>query len=143
MEPYQRLILHVLLCINAYEDVKHRKIEWKSVLSFGAAGIFLQSGTGLEGLKEALFGMVPGVLLLLVAKLSREAVGYGDGFLVTAAGIYAGLQKTFELLLGAVIAAAVYGTLMLVRRKADRKTELPFVPFVLFSYVGGMLIEKI
>lgn len=143
MELWEHLVLHALLCVNAFEDVKEKKIAWKMVLAVLAAGLVLRLIQGRSALLEALWGVLPGVMLLLIGKLGKGAVGYGDGILVAAIGIYAGISDTFELLLGAMAAAAAMGAVLLIGKRGTVKTELPFAPFLLWAYVGGMLIGRI
>lgn len=143
MGLWKRLILLFLLGWNAFADIKSRKIEGKIVLAGGAAGLLWCLTHGLPGLQQAVLGMLPGALLLLIGKLGKEAVGYGDGLLVTVVGIYAGVRNTFWLLLGALTAAAVAGCVLMLCGRGTVKTELPFVPFLLAAYVGGTFIGKI
>lgn len=143
MGLWERFVLLFLLGWNTFTDMRSRRIEGKSVLIGGTAGLLWCLAHGLPGLRQAVLGMLPGALLLLIGKLGKEAVGYGDGLIVAVIGIYAGLWDTFGLLLGALTAAAVTGSLLLICGRGTVKTELPFVPFLLAAYVGGTFIGKI
>ena len=54
-------------------------------------------------------------------------------------GLFLGLWDNIRLLMGALWSVAVIAIILLIIRKADRKKELPFVPFLLLSYVGMMI----
>ena len=144
-----------LLAINAWWDWKWREIRTGSLLFFGSAGFLLKGvcdlSAGCEsGLStftqnfcawpELLGGIAVGVLLLLFAVLSKGAVGKGDGLLLCVTGIYLGFEKNLALLLGALLLSGFFSALLLAARKAGRKTELPFAPFLLAAYAGGVLI---
>ena len=46
----------------------------------------------------------------------------------------------FLMLLGAVFSSAVYAGILLVILKKNRNTEIPFVPFLLMGYLGGVIL---
>ena len=71
---------------------------------------------------------------------SRGAIGRGDGYLLCVAGVYLGIAGTLSLLSGALFLCAIWSLLLLAIKKAGKKTEIPFVPFLLAAYVGGLLI---
>ena len=54
-----------------------------SVVGFGV-GLLLRILSGTAALAEILPGFIPGLLCLLIAKLSKESIGYGDAFMLIA-----------------------------------------------------------
>ena len=80
----------LLLLINGILDWRKGEISLVSLLSFGAAGIGLNVWLGYQSLLEAAGGAGLGILLLLTAFLTGEAIGFGDGFLLCVTGIYLG-----------------------------------------------------
>lgn len=86
------------------------------------AGYFLSS---LLGFAFAL------ILLLLVAKLSKNGLGMGDVKLFSAIGFSLGLYGVFFTLFFALLCSAVTGLVMLLARRGTLKKLLPFGPFIL------------
>ena len=130
-----RLILLAFLFIAAWLDRRTEEIPLFLPGAGIAAGILLRFLTGPVGVLEILLGFLPGLLLLVLAFLSKQAVGYGDGAVFLAAGAFLGLEKTAWLLAGALIAAGMAAFWFLLFRKQSGKRSLPFVPFVLAGYV--------
>ncbi len=80
-------------------------------------------------------GAGAGLLLLGVARLTGEAVGYGDGWLVMALGIYLGLWGLMEVLAAAWVLLAAAAAVCLVKKKWSRKAVLPMTPFLTAGFV--------
>ena len=124
-------ILLLFLLINAWHDLKDRIIVPRISLWFGAAGIvwhLLQPGPGVL---ETLAGILPGLVLFSVSVVFPEELGRGDGYVLMACGIWLGAADTMELLITAFILAGAVSLLLLLFRRANRRTSLPFIPFLL------------
>lgn len=80
------------------------------------------------------FGLL---LLLLLSFLTRHGIGYGDVKLFAWIGFSMGLLDAYSILFYSALAAAVIGTYLLLTKKAEKKTELPFAPFV---YIGCYMV---
>lgn len=122
----------VLLC-NAVRDIRTRKIFLPLSVLYGVAGLILELVTREGGLREAasglLFSCIPGVLFLLLARISEEKIGYGDGILVLVFGIGLGLYENLFALQAALLLAGVTSLVLLVLKKVRKKDTLPFAPF--------------
>lgn len=119
--------------VAALFDVRTKKIPVPMISA--AAGcsalagvLFLRNGTCTP--QELAASLVPGMVLLLVALLSGEAIGYGDGLLLLATGPLFGWQKMLLCIPAALLLTTIASVLLLVMKKADRKTKIPFVPFL-------------
>ena len=120
----------LFLTICGIEDLRKKEISW--ILILGGAGIagFLQGYGADIQLGQCIGGAAVGMLLTGVAFLTREAIGYGDGAVTAIAGTMLGLSMIVEILLTALGAAAVVSAVLLILKKAGRKKELPFIPFL-------------
>ncbi len=136
----RKLLVLVLLAFNAWSDVRERQI---SLLISGIAGVggLLLILIGNISVKEAAMGACIGAILLLLSILTRDAIGFGDGLLIVVTGCYLGGKDNLLLVGGGFFLAAIFGMSVLIIKKADRKKEFPFVPFLLLSYIG-MLFWK-
>lgn len=110
---------------------------------YGAAGVVAFACGDEKDVIALAGGLATGAYLLVCSLLTKEAVGIGDGFVVTAVGIWMGGGKTLAVLMGGFVLAAVFGIASICARKATGKTELAFVPFFTMSYaifyIGGFL----
>ncbi|RGS77931.1 prepilin peptidase [Coprococcus sp. AF21-14LB] len=85
-------------------------------------------------------GMIPGVLFLILSCMTREGVGYGDGWIVLILGVVFGLWKTVYICMIALFGmacAAIFGMSFL---HWDKKKRLAFVPFLAVGCLGVILI---
>ena len=73
------------------------------------------------------------LFLGLICLLKKEHFGLGDFKLLCVCGFFVGMPGIFYLFFRGLVAAALYGLVQMGRRKADLKTEFPFVPFLLFG----------
>ncbi|HEV3291245.1 MAG TPA: A24 family peptidase [Streptosporangiaceae bacterium] len=133
----------------AFIDARQRRLPDVLTLPFypacllllAVAAPFLPGGSGRFG--HALIGMAAAVaffgLLLLV---SPAGIGLGDVKLAGPLGAYLGWLGAAAFvtgLLAAWLLAAVTAIGLLLARRATRKTEIPFGPFLVAGTVGVVL----
>lgn len=85
-------------------------------------------------------GLLVGGLFLGLAFVTREAVGRGDALVILGLGAFLDWQQLMGTLFLALMACAPVALVLLVVFRKDRRTELPFVPFLLLGYAGGLLL---
>lgn len=133
------IILVILLGISSYTDIRNRKISMRLLLAFGilAIPIWIEKlyTNGIFEVSTILISILPGLLLLLLGKATRESIGYGDGYLLILIGIYIGFIRTVNILIMALFLTAIISIFLLIFCKANRRMELPFIPVVLVSYL--------
>lgn len=136
-------LLWIYLVVNTISDIRTKKVNvlWSLLFTFGGIMLFV---CGQEkDILSFIGGFLTGISLLFLAYVSKEAVGWGDGFVVTAVGIWLGFGRTLMILMGGLLLAAGYGLIKIMLKKADRKSELAFIPFFSLAYsllyAGGML----
>ena len=125
----------IFLVLCTVTDLRRKQIWWPFALLFlvGSALIHLlcRDAKGIS----LLLCLLPGGLLLLTAWLTHEAIGYGDGWVVAACGAALGFQTVLEMLLLALLFAAAWSGILLLKKKAGRGDSFPFVPFLLAAHV--------
>jgi len=131
------LMFGALTGLSAY-DLKTRQIPVPVVVFLGIAALIYRLSTG-GGIPESVLGLLPGIGLLLVSVCTRESIGTGDGMVLCAVGLFCGLRQTMAVLGMALIISAVLAMVLLVLRRAGRKTELPFLPSLLAGYLLNLL----
>jgi leader peptidase (prepilin peptidase)/N-methyltransferase len=86
-------------------------------------------------LGRAILGALVTVLTLyLLAVLSKDGMGMGDVKLAGALALVLAWQSWMSLFLamaGAFMLSAVFGLILLALRRASRRSELPFGPFLI------------
>lgn len=82
-----------------------------------------------------LSGGLIGAFFMIISKITRESIGSGDGILLIATGVNLGIYVNIMLVLGGFILAFCCSIILICFKKAKRNTTIPFVPFLLLSYV--------
>ena len=128
-----------VLGILAWQDRKEMSVSKKFLF---LAGIFAVLGRSLVvnreiALQEWGLSILPGLLLLGIGWLSRWQIGSGDGVVILVMGLWLGCRKTFIILLLGMFLCSIFCGALVVFRKAGRKTEVPFVPFLWIACLMG------
>ncbi len=97
----------------------------------------------INELKFSGFGLLlGGGILLLSYFVSKHGIGMGDVKMYSVIGLIYGFNNTFSILIVTLFAMFVTGIVMLITKKADRKSSLPMAPFtglaLLFCYCIGI-----
>lgn len=139
------VILLVYLIVMAVWDVMHRRISLEVSLVTAVFLAILRMveiwNTG-ETLPTAFLGVLTGVFLLFVSYVSQGGIGAGDGLVFVIMGLVLHVWENSMVLLMALTLSGVVGGSLLVLRCVQRKSMLPFVPFVLCGY-GVMFLWRI
>lgn len=89
---------------------------------------------GTESLSQILFGMLPGVLLLVVAAVTKKA-GWADGIVLLIMGLLTGLWECMACFMVSLIAMSAVSLPLLVLRKLGKNATLPYIPFLCAGYL--------
>ena len=84
---------------------------------------------------DGLLSMGVGGVVAVMSVLSRGKMGMGDGLLILAMGSVLSVGELLALLL-----CGIYAGLQLCVFKKKRDEEIPFAPFLLAGYLGGMFL---
>lgn len=136
MEHY--LVLGFLV-MNAWTDICYRKVSLWSIALFSLVEIVYQ-WTCQREFSTMLLGLIPGLILLIISKATREALGMGDALLMLVLGLYLGLQEAIDVLMLGLFCAAVWAGVLLIVKRKKRGYEFPFVPFLLLGYIGRWIL---
>ena len=92
------------------------------------------SSAGLP-LWTALLPLLPGLLALLISRLSREALGLGDGLFLLIAGLYLQMHSMLLLLLSGILVGFLVSAVLLIHGhihgRSMRKVCFPWIPCTL------------
>jgi leader peptidase (prepilin peptidase) / N-methyltransferase len=80
-------------------------------------------------------GIVAFGLMKLLILISKRQVGGGDLALMTVTGFFAGINSFFSILFVSIVLAGMFSLLLILLKKGNKKTEIPFAPFILLATV--------
>lgn len=106
-------------------------VYYVGILLLTAGGYNLITGE-ISGL-QMLMGAFLGAIFFLIGKYTKEQLGYGDAWIITALGILMGISGQLSIVLLAFILAGVLSTVLLLIKRKKGTYQIPFVPFLLFS----------
>lgn len=78
---------------------------------------------------------------MLFSRLSGEQIGYGDGFVIGITGLYIRGKGAVTLFLTGLLLCAFCMVILLVTGKIHKKTELPFLPFLMMGFAVQILFQ--
>lgn len=136
------LVLAVGLIGLGIEDLWKKQISSLPLLLMAVAGGGISLALGDWGDWTALWRLLPGGVMLLLAWLTRESIGYGDGFVVLCLGCFLDFWKIVDICMAALTLSGFVALFMLLVKKKNRKTQMPFVPFLLVGYGMQLLLSR-
>lgn len=136
---YQFLLTGAVLAVCSYTDIRYRKIYgWIAGIYFLLALIGHLAKGSMSPLELAL-GLMPGSFCFLVSWGTRQSLGYGDSILIAICGVSLGFWPCLLVSITAFFWSGIWAMVLFCFRKADRKKEIPFAPFLFL----GVVIQKI
>ncbi len=130
-----------MLLIQSYWDMRYKEIPVIVTIIGGIAG-FIWSLLKQRIPIEILYALIPGMVCLALGKITGQAIGYGDGFLLCAMGMYVSCEVLLSIVMHACILAGAAALALLVFRRKRGKDQIPFVPFLLVSSVLYCVLEE-
>lgn len=127
-----------LVC--ALFDLKIREIPVWIMALFSISVVIGSLICGCEAIGSRIAGLIMGIFFLFLSKWTKEAIGYGDSWLITLLGIYLGVEKLLWVLFIASFLAAIASLYQMWRQNWNRNGSLPFVPFLSMGAVGVILL---
>ena len=129
-----KICMTVLLVINTWTDIRKKEICLPVLFIFLAGGI-------LWRIRQAgIISMGIGVFIILIALISGGMVGFGDGLLILTMGSVLEVGELAGILCGALLLCGIYSGIEYLMLKKSRSEEIPFVPFLLIGYLGGIFL---
>ena len=81
----------------------------------------------------AALSVIPGAVFWFISLVTREKVGYGDGWMLVMIGLFVGIWKCFLILLIGLISESVIVLALLALQRISSDRKIPFAPFLLFG----------
>ncbi len=135
-------VICILFCLSLPDYYKQKIPLWmigiSCVIAIVLRTILFFLGETDINLMGFVAALLPGCVFLLLAFVTREQIGYGDGMILTIIGILYPIWRVMVVTGIALLIISVMSIVLLVLKKGNRYTRLPFVPFLFL----GSLIEN-
>lgn len=141
------LVVIVLLVFSAVFDFKYMILpDFSTVILIiiALAGVFFDEKNIIPYMLSA--AAASGFLLILNLITRGQGMGMGDVKLAIFMGLFLGPEKTILALYMAFIVGAIWGIIFMIFKKANRKSQIPFGPFMIFGFLiswwfGNFILE--
>lgn len=128
---FSNVILIAALLLISIIDVRSKIIPNKLIIMIIAVGVITLVLDNNSSIINALLGfIICGGIIAIISFITKGDIGMGDAKLFACIGIFFGLQTTLGIMLTATMISGLAGLTLLALGKANRKTVLPFAPFV-------------
>ncbi|MBQ1194289.1 MAG: prepilin peptidase [Lachnospiraceae bacterium] len=129
--------LIIYLALLSLFDIKDKRLPL-SISAIAAVIGTLLVVVSHSSWQTVVIALVPGALILLIGKVSNQAIGYGDGLAILVMGLFVPCQSILISLLAATTMSGVVALILLIVFRKGKNTELAFIPFLFV----GLIIEK-
>lgn len=130
-----RIICLGFLIGLAVSDIRYRKVPTACLITGSVLAAVYCLIFQREQWILSTMGLLVGAGFVLISKVTREGLGYGDSIMICVLGIYLGLWALLEILLITWGLASVAAVVILMKRKSSRKAAIPLVPFITIGYL--------
>jgi len=132
------IIITGYLLWGSWQDIRKRKISCNYLLFGGIGGIIAGILSFLKGnwlLSKWLVAFLPGIIILMIARITKEKIGTGDGWVLVVLANYMNLQEVCMLLQTAIILVVLFALLLICGRRVSKDYPIPFLPFLWIAYM--------
>lgn len=133
-----KAVLAIFMIQAAYTDIKKKEVNLILCLAFMLIALCINGINlvrGLVKMNEILLSVVPGVLLLIISKITNQSIGVGDSVVAVVIGLLIGFEKTVVVLMIGFMVSAFISILLMVFKKVNKNHELPFVPILFLATI--------
>lgn len=131
-------ILWLLVC--AIQDIKDKKLS-VFLIFLGFTCLFPFSFlSNTISIYNRLGGLLLGLFLVAMTYVTRGQIGIGDGLFVMVVGICFGFGISGTMLIYGLVLSALISLYLILLKKGNRDTRIPFIPFLFLGYLGILLL---
>jgi prepilin signal peptidase PulO-like enzyme (type II secretory pathway) len=136
------IIITLLLLVIAAVDLERRLVLNELVLAGAILALGHAALAGWPTLMMSLLGGLVGLALFAVAAvLGRGALGAGDVKLAGLLGLVLGYPAILQALFLTVVIGGITAGILLVTRKVERRTMIPYAPFLAAGGILGLILR--
>lgn len=134
----------LILFIMGISDIKRKSIDVRfmvpaSVL-LAAGGMALCSASPTD----RLLGLIPGIMMLVINRVSKESVGMADVAAIASIGVGMGFFRSSGAIMCAFFLCGIFAlAYAVIHHKTGRmrKQSIPFIPFVFLGVIVNEILK--
>lgn len=130
-----KIIMGIMLLLCGVQDAIKKKIYIWFIIIGTLLIIVCIPFCNTYALFDRIGGVAIGISVIVISFVTKGKIGLGDGALLCVTGLGLGFWGNLELFALGLLFAAIISIGLLIFRLAGRKKSIPFIPFLLISYV--------
>ncbi|MDE7355051.1 MAG: hypothetical protein K2O06_18685 [Acetatifactor sp.] len=138
---WRNILAACWLTILSIWDIRYKSVPvWMLGAGAAAAGgaLLYEIAAGAIDPIGLCMALLPGTVLMTAALCTNHA-GWGDGVVMLILGACLKREESLLAFFTGLVLTALFSLILLILRRADRRTRLPFLPFLTL----GMLLSVI
>lgn len=140
LEIWQWTLLLAVLLPMTIKDYRTKRINVYLCIITILAALSIRVYVLEEQNITLLLDLVPGTIMYICSAFFKGSIGKGDALMLLFIGSVMGYYQELEALFISVILTGLLSLILVIAKKANRKTEIPFVPFLSIGVIAGGLI---
>lgn len=134
-------IVFLFLAVGMVWDLKNKSIPRGYLYLWIFVAIIYATFSLINGKKiiSMIIALIPGVISLFLAFVTKEQIGIGDGMIILLAGVFLHVKDVIGMIFVAFIALTLVAMVLLVTHLAGGKSKIPFIPFLFGGYIVCVL----
>lgn len=133
----------IFLGVCSITDIKERKINTRfciiNILIMNLLHIF----SGKFSWWNVAGGVMIGGIFFIINRTSKDGIGMGDVFMISAIACVCGVIKVIEILFWSCVICAIFSIIGIVIGKINIKSKIPFAPFMLVGNIIFWTCERL
>lgn len=141
MWTISQIVCFVILIGLSMVDIQYHKVPVNVLIAgniFAVLYQIYQMCAGKAEVWQVAGGVGVGLIFLLMSKVTREGIGYGDSWGILSLGIYMGFGQLVAVLAGTLFILVIVSIVVLCVKKMSRTYCIPFFPFLTIGYAMGV-----
>ena len=131
----------VFLGLSSYLDLRYKIVRVNWCRWFALFCVLYQVGICHTGIGSIAGGAVLGVIVWILSYITKEAIGRGDGILLSSLGMGLGFRQGMQVFMLGLFFIMLAGIILVTIKKISLKERIPFVPFLFLGEAVLLLCE--
>lgn len=129
------ILIGIIILVAMIEDIKYKSINILVIaLFYSAVALKIMFSSKVE-LTDVVIGIVVGIGMVLVSIISKQSVGLADSIIILGLGVSYGGVRAVCILTSALCAVLLVAVVLLLFKKVNKKTTIPFIPFIFTMFI--------
>ena len=134
----KEFIVNIFLLWGSIQDLRTKKISSYYInigWLLGVISVIISICNRNFDWRKGILSLLPGILFLIIAKVTKEQLGCGDGCVLLILAMMLQDLKVWIIMEMAVVFSGIFSVFMMIFQKKDKKSTFPFLPFLWISHV--------